>query len=339
MSFTRPLAALAASATVLLASACGATSVAAEPTAGATASATATAQATPAEFPRTVDVPGGRDIEATTVTVDTEPVRIAALSYEAAEVVAALGLADRLVTVPEAVTNPILTNHLDEMLAVEHTSATESTTDPEQILALQPDLVILSARHGLEEGAGEVLAEAGVPVLVYPNSWHTVDAMITDIELTGAVTGADAAAADLAATIEAGLVPVANAGAEDAPHVLILSNQAGIPFVTAGAAFPLELVALAGGDDVSDEAGAAFTGPVTAEQVVAAAPDAILLIDMNGSGEASFAPIMANEAVGTTAALQNGQVLMLNANQTQALGLAGTIDGLAQIAAWLGTDA
>lgn len=337
MSFTRPLIAAAATAAVLLATACGATSTAAEPAGSASVSASATAEA--AAFPRTVDVPAGRDIEATTVTVEAEPMRIAALSYEAAEVVASLGLADRLVTVPEAVTNPVLTNHLDEMLEVEHTSATESTTDPEQILALEPDLVILSARHGLEEGAGEVLAEAGVPVLVYPNSWHTVDAMVTDIELTGAVTGADAEAADLAATIAAGLTEVADPEAEDAPRVLILSNQAGIPFVTAGAAFPLELVALAGGNDVSDEAGAAYTGPITAEQVVAAAPDAILLIDMNGSGEASFAPIMANEAVGTTAAVQDGQVLLLNANETQALGLAGTIDGLAQIAAWLGTDA
>ena len=68
-------------------------------------------------FPRTVEIAAGSAGAASTLVVPTQPTRIAALTYETAELVAALGEADKLVVVPSAVTNPALTNHLDEMKA------------------------------------------------------------------------------------------------------------------------------------------------------------------------------------------------------------------------------
>lgn len=288
---------------------------------------------TEAEFPRVVDVPEGPRTPAASLTVPTEPRRIAALSYETAELVAALGLADRLVVVPEAVRNPVFTNHPQEMAAVPDTVPTESETDPEFILSLDPDLVLLSARHGLEDGAGKTLTAAGVPVLVLPNSWGDVADMTTNIALVGRATGADAAAEELTGTIADALVPVEEEGT--APRVLALSNQAGRPFITTGGAFPMEVLRLAGGTDVGPDLGIEVTGPITTEQIVAADPDAILLIDMNGSGEASFASVLSNPAVAGLDAVAGGHVLLVEGRQVQAAGLDHTADGLDLVREWL----
>ncbi len=298
-----------------------------------TSEPTPTAAAAESTFPRTIAVPAGASTEATTLEIPKEPQRIAALTYETAELVVTLGATDRLVMIPAAAQNPALTNHLDEMSGIENVAPTESTTNAEAVIALAPDLVLMSARHGLEDGAGLALAAAGIPVLVLPNSWATIDDMTTNIALVGQAIGADAESVELASTIEAGLKATTAEGT--APRVLVLSNQAGRPFVTAGKAFPLELLRLAGAVDASVDLGMTSTGPITVEQVVAAAPDAVLLIDMNGSGERLFAPVLENPAVAAMPAMSAGRVLLVTGNQVQALGLGATVSGLAQLEEWL----
>ncbi len=298
--------------------------------------ATPTAEAATSAFPRTIAVPAGASTEATSLEISAEPQRIAALTYETAELVVALGATDRLVMIPAAAQNPALTNHLAQMSGIENVAPTESTTNAEAVIALAPDLVLMSARHGLEDGAGLALAAAGIPVLVLPNSWATIDDMTTNIALVGQAIGADAESDALSSTIEAGLkATTAQSATGTAPRVLVLSNQAGRPFVTAGKAFPLELLRLAGAVDASADLGMTSTGPITVEQVVAAAPDAVLLIDMNGSGERLFAPVLENPAVAAMPAMRDGRVLLLAGNQVQALGLDATVSGLAQLEEWL----
>lgn len=319
MTRTAPVAAIAAALALALA-ACAAPSDTAS---------------TPAEagFPRTVQVPAGPAAEATELVIPAEPRRIAALSYETAELVAALGLADRLVVVLEAVRNPALTNHLEQMAAVPHTIPTESETDPEEIIGLDPDLVLLSARHGLDTGAGRVLAAAGIPVLLLPNTWTGPDDLALNVRIVGEATGADRAAEGLADDILAGLAPQADA--DDGPRILVLSNQAGRPFITAGTAFPLHLLELAGGQDVSAELGIQATGPITAEQLVQADPDGILLIDMNGSGQRLFAELLGNPAVAGLAAVAEDRIALVEGRQVQALGIGETVEGLAVLREWI----
>lgn len=301
----------------------------------ATPETTAVAEAA---FPRVIDVPAGAAGPAHELTIEREPLRIAALSYETAELVAELGLADRLVLVPEAVLNPALSNHLPQMAAVGTTIPTERDADPEAIIATAPDLVLLSPRHDLEDGLADVLTAAGIPVLSMPNPWSTPDGIAHDVRLVGEATGADAAAESLATALETGLVASGDAAADpaDAPRILVLGNQAGRPFITAGSAFPLELVRLAGGVDVSEELGVTTTGPISVEQLIAADPDGILLIDMNGSGESLFAPVLDTPAAATVPAVAEGRILLLEGRQVQALGLLATVDGLDALSDWIG---
>ena len=289
-------------------------------------------------FPRSIAVPAGAHTDAATVTVDAKPKRVAALTFETAALVAALGAGDRLVMVPQAVTNPVLTQHAGAMAEVETKVASEAKTDVEMVIQSAPDVVLLSARHGLEDRVGKVLADAGIPVLVIPNAWATVEDMLANVALTGKVLGLDAEADTLSAKIDAGLTAATVEPGADAPRVLVLSNQAGRPFVTAGAAFPMELLDLAGAQDAGAALGLTKSGPISAEQVIKANPDAILLIDMSGSGDKLFAPIMNNPAVAALPAIADKRVLMLEGRHTQALGLDGVVEGLDALTEWLDTS-
>src|SRR5699024_4419043 len=184
----------------------------------------------------------------------------------------------------------------------------------------------------LEEGVGRVLTEAGIPVLTLPNTFTSVEEMTTNIDLVSNALGTEQAGAELTETLDAGLVDESD---PDGPRVLVLSNQAGRPFVTAGGAFPLEVVRLAGGQDASESLGMVRSGPISVEQVLAAEADRILLVEMNGSGEAIFTDLLQNDAVADLPAVADHEVLLVQGKDVQALGLSNTVQGRERLADWL----
>lgn len=330
---TRTLALVAA---LVVVGACSAGPATEEPS-GTVAPAASDGPTLPAEdgagdFPRTVEVPAGPDLAATSLILDAAPRRVAALTYETAELVAELGAADRLVMVQQAMTNPALSDHAEAMADVAHHAPTEGDIDVEAVIAARPELVLLSDRRGLEAGVGRAIEGAGIPVLVLPNTWASVEDLALNIGLVGQALGLDEAAAELADEITDGLGDVTDPAG---PRVLVLSNQAGQPFVTAGAAFPLEVVRLAGAQDGSESLGMARSGPISAEQVIAADPDAILLVDLHGSGEQVFTPLLTNPAVAALPAVAEDRVLLVEGREVQALGLTSTVEGRDRIADWL----
>ncbi|MGV9746637.1 ABC transporter substrate-binding protein [Rhodococcus zopfii] len=262
------------------------------------------------------------------------PQRIAAISPDVAETVAALGAGDRLVLVPDTQTRPELTNHLPAMRAVGATITAHGAADPEQILAADPDLAIITPRHEGESDTAALLEASSVSVLTLPNSWGTVDEMLDNIVIIGDAIGASEQAAALTAEIEhelGGIDPVPG----EAPSVLVLSNQAGRPMVNAGSGFTLDLLARAGGRNAADDAGLTRTGFADPEQVVRTDPDAVLLVDMLGAGRDSFAPLLSNPGVSELAAVRGDRVLVLDGKQAQALGLQTTAEGAQRIRDWL----
>lgn len=296
--------------------------------------------AAPAEepaFPRTLEIPAGEGQDATTLTLEAEPERVAALTYETGELVAQLGALDRLVLVQESLANPVISSHAEEMANVEHHAPTEGSVDAEAVIAADPDLVLLSTRRGLEEGVAQVLEGAGIPVLILPNHWANLDDITANISLVGEALGVEDAADELNSSLTEGLAAEEVAESER-PHVLALSNQAGQPFVVAGEAFPLELLHLAGGQDAGESLGFERSGPISAEQVIAADPDAILLVDMNGSGMKIFEPLLTNKAVAGLPAVSSDRVMLVEGRKLQALGFTATVEGREELADWLTED-
>ena len=291
------------------------------------------------DWPRTITVPGATGHESTMLELAAPPERIAALDYESTETIAELGLAEHLVLIPEAVLNPALGSHLDELQGIEGTFPVAMEVDAETVISSAADLVVTSPRHGNEAPIVDVLERAGIPVLELPRSWDTSDSLLENIRLIGEATGAETAADALAARIGDGL---ATASAktkieEGNPGVVVLTNQAGRPFVTAGEAFPVELIERAGARNLAAELGIERTGPLTAEQLITLDPDGILLIDMNGSGDRMFAELLGNPAVAALPAVADQRLLTIAGKQVQALGLAGTVDGLHELTEWVAT--
>ncbi|KIP51708.1 ABC transporter substrate-binding protein [Leucobacter komagatae] len=299
----------------------------------------APAPATAAEFPRTIEIPAGGGGQAHNLTIDAAPQAIAALDYESAEVLAELGLADRLVLIPEAVLNPTLGGHVESLSGVATTFPVAMNLDTETVIATAPDLVVMSPRHGAEDSIGAVLEQAGLATLQLPDSWTTPEMLAQNVALIGETTGTEDAAGDLIEEMEAGYAAGAatTAGADnaDAPRVLVLTNQAGRPFATAGHAFPLHLLNLAGAVSVSDELGMRATGPISAEQIVQANPDGIVLVDMNGSGDTMYAELLENPAVATVPAASDDRLMRVTGRDVQALGLGATVSGLASLTEWV----
>lgn len=275
-------------------------------------------------------------VETPAETTITAPARIAALDYESAETIAELGLADHLVLIPEAVLNPALGGHIEELAQVEETIPVAMEMSAETIIAMEPDLVVMSPRHGADETVGTVLEQSGLETLVLPETWSSVDSMLTNIELIGAATGTDAQASELIKTLEAGLTPGEPTESETAkPRVLVLTNQAGTPFATGGSALPLELLELSGATSVSDELGLRHTGPISAEQVLEANPDGIVMIDMNGTGDRMYASLLSNPAVAALPAISEDHMLRIEGRNVQAMGLTSTIEGLESLKGWV----
>lgn len=290
------------------------------------------------DWPRIIEIPAGSHRPASSVRVEAEPERIAALDYESGETLAALGLADRTVLIPEALLNPVLGGHVDEFRDVEATFPVAMRVDAETVINLAPDLVVTSPRHGNEASISAVLEQAGITTLHLPHPWNDGESLIANITLIGQATGGDESARALAEQIEEG---IDTAGADvfveqsARPRVIMLTNQAGQPFVTAGNAYPIELLELAGARNAAADLGIERTGPIGAEQLVEVAPDGIVLIDMNGSGDRMFAELMANRAVARIPAIEEGRILRIDGRQVQALGLTETVRGLAALTEWV----
>lgn len=298
---------------------------------------TTTSQTESSDWPRTVTVPAGAHTSANEITIAAEPQRIVTLDYESTEVVAALGAADHLVLIPEAVLNPALGGHVKELAGVEQTFPVAMEIDPETIISLTPDLVIYSPRHGNEAPIAAVLNQAGIQTVELPDSWSSSASLLTNIELIGEVTGREDEGEALTTLISSGLESATSTDptGSEKPRVLMLTNQAGRPFITAGDAFPVELLDRAGGESVAPAIGFERTSPISAEHIIEADPDGVVLLDMNGTGDRMFADLINNPAVAQLEGFAADRVLRLDGRAVQALGLSATVDGLQELSAWI----
>ncbi|GAA4837271.1 hypothetical protein GCM10023221_13220 [Luteimicrobium xylanilyticum] len=319
--------AAAAALTFALAGCSGSSGASTAPPAGA-----ATTSAATAGFPVTVTVPG-----AAPVHLDHAPTRIAVLSPDAAVAVAELGAADRVVAVPSGATNSTLVPDPDTYAKVEHTISDDTSPDVEQILSWKPDLVVVTARHTGEKDASSQLTNAGIPVLTFTNGWSTADAITTNLTLLGKALGSPDAATKLVSTITSGVASAktATASVSTRPKVLVLSNQAGTPFVNASSVITSQLVTLAGGVNAADAAGVHATRPVNPELIVKAAPDYIMLVDVLGKGRSSFDSMLSNPAVKALPAVENGHVKLFAARDVYGLAGREVVSGTAAVRAWI----
>lgn len=218
-----------------------------------------------AAFPLTVT-----DDEGTQVTIAALPQRIVSLSPANTEIVFALGAGDRLVGRTDWDDHPPEAAELTPV-------ATFSGVIMEQLVALEPDLVLAAGNFFTPPDDVLTMRELGIPVVVvYAPDVPTV---MADIELIGAAIGAADQAAAVVAEMEAGFSAIAEAvaGVETTPRVFYEIGAEPEIYAPAPDSFVADLVAMAGGEPVTTSDAAAWAIPL--EELVVADPEVIVLGD------------------------------------------------------------
>ncbi|WP_326635840.1 ABC transporter substrate-binding protein [Streptosporangium sp. NBC_01755] len=298
----RGLIALLAVGTVVLAG-CGSTaetSAEAAPETSAPAASTAPAAQ---GLPVTVQSADGSSVEVKDAS------KIIPLTSDVAEIVFALGLADRVVGVdlsamglPEARQKP--------QIGYQRALAAEG------ILSLKPT-VLLGTEEAGPPPVIEQLKGAGIPVVMVPSGAGGVDEVPAKIELIGKALGVPDKGAELAAKtkseIDAARAKAAAAGTEK-PRVafLYLRGQSKTYQIGGTGTRADAMIAAAGAEDAGTGAGVQGYKPITAEAMVKAAPDHILVMKMGLESVGGVDGLLKLPGVAETPAGKNKRIVSLD---------------------------
>ena len=292
---------------------------------GTLASGTASA----AGFPRSVDIDGRR------VTIPARPVRIAVLSPGIGEAAYKLVDSSRIAAVSATLDDERLTNVAALVRRTPIRLPAGFKMDPEQVLALKPDLVLVEPSHDAERDAERILAAAGIPV-VSMGRWQTVADIAHNIETLGAVLGAENQAARITHRMNARVADVERtvADAVERPVVLALSGFAN-PLMPGPGTVTHNIIALAGGMNATDLMRAGPWDAADVERIVAADPDYIVLIDLRGTGLGGFRSLLEHPGMQAVTAVRFGRIKVLAPRITISVGTDQVVDGLEEIARWI----
>jgi iron complex transport system substrate-binding protein len=241
------------------------------------------------------------DVAGNEVTVE-DISRIVPLSGDIAEIIWDLGLGGNIVGVDLSAVYP------PELLELPKIGV-ERNLNAEGILALTPTVVIGKEAAGpppvLEQVRG-----AGVPVVIIAEP-QTIEAPIAKITATAEALGVPEAGAALAAETQASIdeAMALAAQAETTPSALVLYlQQGGIQLVAGGGTVASAMLEAAGATDAATAAGIMGYQPVTAEALVAAAPEIIVTQTLGVEAVGGLEALTEIPGVAETPAAQNGRI-------------------------------
>lgn len=212
------------------------------------------------------------DDEGTPVTIEALPQRIVSLSPANTEIVFALGAGGRLVGGTAFDDYPAEAAALPDV-------ATFQGAIMEQVVELEPDLVLAAGNHFTPPDDIARMRELGYPVVVVyaPD----VPSVLADIELIGTVIGEpDEATAMTAAMAEQldGIAAAATASG-DIPRTLYQIGSEPEIYAPAPQSFVADMVELAGGQPITTSDPAVFS--ISLEELILADPEVIVVGDAN----------------------------------------------------------
>lgn len=292
--FIRRSAYALALALALTLSACGASTPPAAqaptsaPTAAPAAPTTAPATAVPTEVPATsvpTEAPPTAaptsaagttitDVAGRTVTITATPERLISLAPSTTEILFALGLASKIVAVDDFSDYPAEAKNLPKI------GGLNAAYNFEQIVALKPDLIF--AAGITDPNTIKKLEDLKLSVVVVGAEKTSFDSVFADIALVGQATDQVEQATQLTTTLQEQLASLKAklAAAKEKPLVYweLDATDPAKPYSVGPGNFVGDMITLAGGTNVFAQAESPFP-QVSAEQVVAANPDVIILSD------------------------------------------------------------
>lgn len=302
----RRLVVLPAVAAVLALGACGSGSAAP----GATGTSSAPASADASFTPVTLDNCGTR------VTVDAPPQRVVAIKSTSIEIMLALGLGDRLVGTAFA-DGPVPDDVADAYDAVPVLS--DKVPGQEALLEEQPDFVYAGWESNFsDDGVGErdALQRLGIGTYVSPAACKedgympdplTFDGLFDEIREVASVFGAGDRAEQLIAEQQEALASVQPPARPTT--ALWYSSGSDTPYVGAGIGAPQMMMDAAGLTNIFADVHDTWTSAGW-EQVVAADPDVIVLVDATwNTADSKIALLEGNPATAQLTAVREHRYL------------------------------
>jgi iron complex transport system substrate-binding protein len=302
---------------LLLAPLLGATDASAQATPGAVTCAATPLAAEPTAFPLTITDDAGRQ-----VTIERSPTRIVSIAPSNTEMLFALGLEERIAGVdsystypPEAALKPQVGSYLEP--------------DLERVVAAEPDLILATEAH-----LGTVLPELdalGLPTVVIEPT--DLDEVFSGMLLVGTIADMSSRAQQVVCELQARVDAVRDAVA-GAPRPRVFFELSPDLYTAGPGSYVDDLISRAGGDNVA--AGAAELWPqLSAEAVVSANPEVILLADHEAGITAE--QVAARPGWQQMSAVRQGRIVSLDSDLVARPG-PRVVDGLEAIAAALHPD-
>jgi iron complex transport system substrate-binding protein len=181
-------------------------------------------------------------------------------------------------------------------------------TDPERVVALDPDLMLVS-NNGRADYTS-LARSSGVPVYRMETNFETLDQIEQNIRLVGYLTGQDESAAKEASRFHAAiqkavsLLPPGSAK----PRILGLGGR----YTYGSKTLFQDIVARLGGVDVAAENGVVGYDSVNFEQIVRWDPEWIVAGAKTGDTKQVLATLMSDPAISLTQAARNAHIIVLD---------------------------
>lgn len=321
---------------------CGATATAPatvpQPTATPAAAPTDVPQpaAAPTTVPQPTATPAATTVAALTdsagreVALKAPPQTFVSLAPSTTEILFALGLGRQVIAVDD------FSNYPAEAEALPKIGGTDFSYNYEQIAVLQPDLVLAAGITSPE--AVEKIESLGIPVAVIGTPETTLDGVFADIELAGALTGRLEQARLITGAMRARLdeIKARVATVTERPRVFweLDATDPAKPFTVGPGSYISDLLSIAGGENIFATASSPFP-QVSAEQIVAADPQVILLADAQYG--VTVESVLARPGWETITAIKEQRVYPINDDLVSRPG-PRVIEGLESIARLLHPD-
>ncbi len=212
------------------------------------------------------------------VKLEKIPERIISLVPGNTEILFALGLSDKVVGVTEYCDYPPEAQEKPKVGGF-------STPNIEEVVALEPDLIIATQRHEVSI----IPALEGKGLTVFALDPKTLDEVLEAITLIGEITGKEAEASQLVTEMSNRIKAVTDKtdGLSEAQRPKVFSITWHDPLKTAGGdTWQDELIVKAGGINIAHELTGGYV-PISLEAVIDANPEVIIADVGMGSGEDS----------------------------------------------------
>lgn len=269
--------------------------------AGALAAPAAQEEALTCEFPTTMTDASGAD-----VTVDAEPERVVTLNPSAAQTMWEFGAEDKVVGVSQFGT--YLEGASDREVV---TSGNPSQVSIEQVISLEPDLVL--APNTIGNDSVTQLRDAGITVYRLPFA-SSLDSVIEKTETIGQLTGECDAAGDTVSEMQTTIDTVRGAvDGEDEPRVLW---GTGAGYSAGPNTFIGQAIDVAGGHNIVADANSSRAYPQLSEEFIAEQdPEFVVVgVDPEQLGKEPTSYIPEDSVVRNTTAFEEGNIVAVDNN-------------------------